>query len=201
MCDRAVMEVFGAQAVEELGTGRLLVAAPSLLDPNFARTVILLLEHGDEGSLGLVLNRPAKVGVAEILPGWADPGDESVFHLGGPVSPSAAICLGRLRFPLSPVDGVAPLPESTAAVATVNLDADPALVIPALSHLRIFVGYAGWTASQLADEVVQGAWFVLPATYEDPFTPEPERLWSAVLARQGGALARMARMPGDPSLN
>jgi len=189
--------------------GRLLVAAPSLLDPSFVRTVVLLLEHqADEGALGVVLSRPSRTPVGEILPGWDEVVDAPpVVHVGGPVSPSSAIGLAAVPARDSdalPTSSFAPLPSARASglvLGTVDLDADPAAVGAAVASMRIFAGYAGWTAGQLEAEIAEGAWYVVDALPLDAFAAEPELLWSAVLTRQGPPLSLVTRMPPDPSLN
>jgi putative transcriptional regulator len=179
--------------------GRLLVAAPILDDPNFDRTVVWLLEHGGDGALGVVLNRPSELPVADPLPGWADrTGGLPVVFVGGPVSVSSVIGLAQVG------DGGAP--EGTwepvaGPVGVLDLAADPDLVGPAIRTLRCFAGYAGWSAGQLEDEIGQGAWFVVDADDDDLFTDHPGDLWRRVLARQPGELARVARVPADPSIN
>ena len=188
--------------------GQLLVAAPSLLEPNFARTVVAVLDHSAEGALGVVLNRPSDVPVLDILPSWhglaAPP---ALVHVGGPVSPSAAICIARSGAVI-PAAGFAPLPAARAvgdaapgALGTVDLEADPDDLGRYLDALRIYAGYAGWAAGQLDAEVDNQDWFVLPAQASDYFSADPVRLWPSVLRRQRGALALLATMPLDPRMN
>ena len=189
----------------EVAGGRLLVATPLLTEPTFARTVILLLHAGgDEGALGVVLNRPSDVEVERVLPGWevvaASP--PMVFD-GGPVQPQAAICLAELRPGVAAHAGLAPLPPTGPGprYATVDLDLEPEEVVPAVARMRVFAGYAGWTAGQLEGEVDEGAWWVLDAVPDDAYRPHPERLWAAVLRRQGPPLAFAVTLPGDPTQN
>jgi putative transcriptional regulator len=185
--------------------GLLLVATPVIAEPTFARTVVLLLQAGsDDGALGVVLNRPTEVEVGRVLPGWdelAQP-PQQVFE-GGPVQPQAAICLARLRPGADHLSGVAPLASSVPGppLATVDLDASPDDVAPGLDRLRVFAGYAGWSAGQLEDEVAEGAWWVLDALPDDPFPLQPDRLWRQVLRRQGPPLAFAVTLPGDPTHN
>ena len=175
--------------------GRLLVAAPPLVDPNFDRTVILVLEHGDEGSLGLVLNRPSATALADVLPDWKAVADHpAVVFVGGPVSPDAVIALARGA-------GGAGWVPVIDDLGTIDLGGDPTLVAADLIALRVFVGYAGWAAGQLDDELAQHAWFVVDAHASDPFATDPAALWSAVLRRQRGRIAMFASCPEDPSVN
>lgn len=186
--------------------GRLLVATPNLGDPNFERTVVLVLEHGDEGALGVVLNRPSGLDVAEPLPEWAPAAAHPpVVFIGGPVAPSAAVCLARLGRnggadgwqPL--LDGI--LDRSERPVGTLDLDSDPDEAIPRLEEIRVFAGYAGWGPGQIEEEIADGGWFVVDADPGDPLSPAPEHLWSAVLRRQQGTVALFAAYPADLSLN
>ncbi len=179
-------------------SGRLLVATPTLLDPHFVRTVILLLQHDDEdGALGVVLTRPSETGVAEVLLPWSGVASApAVVFGGGPVQPTAAVCLGRLGAPGRPQAGWAPLADPL--LGTVDLDGGP---WDGLAEVRVFAGYAGWSAQQLEGEVDAGAWWVLDALPGDPFTPRPELLWEQVLRRQGPPLAYAVTFPADPTLN
>lgn len=183
-------------------TGRLLVATPALADPNFDRAVVLLLDHDEEGSLGVVLNRPTPVDVGDILEGWADlAGEPGVVFQGGPVSLDSA--LGVAVIPGGgAVDG-APLGwrRVHGAIGLVDLEAPPELLASALGSLRIFAGYAGWGPGQLEDELVEGAWYVVESEPGDVSSPSPERLWREVLRRQRSELAMVATYPDDPSLN
>jgi putative transcriptional regulator len=184
--------------------GRLLVAAPMLSDPNFRRTVVLVVEHeSEQGTLGVVLNRPTKVPVGQVLEPWTDLATSpSVVFSGGPVATNSALALALVPGSDEPV-GWHPL-DGTPAVARlglVDLDAPPGLIAPAVVSLRVYAGYAGWSAGQLQAEIEEGAWYVIPAEPDDAFSAEPGRLWSAVLRRQGGELAYVATYPDDPGLN
>lgn len=176
--------------------GRLLVAEPTMLDPNFARTVVLIVEHQEHGAAGLVLNRPTGLEAAEALPGHARlTGEPSVVFFGGPVAPEAAVCLAEVR---SPIEGWEPV---VASVGVLDLSRDLEEVAPSIVSVRLFAGYAGWGEGQLESELGQDAWFVVDAAPEDLLGPEPETLWRRVLKRQGGALAMVAHFPVEPSLN
>ncbi len=179
--------------------GKLLVAAPSLLDPNFARTVVLMLAHGDQGALGLVLNRPTITDVSSPLPEWESLATEpAVVFVGGPVS-EGTICLARVKSEVSvPSSGYLAL---QGTLGTVDLESDPAFVAPWIERLRIFAGYAGWGEGQLESEMEAGAWWAVDAREEDIFSEEPARLWKHVLRRQGGLLALASAYPADPALN
>lgn len=178
--------------------GKLLVATPTLREPTFARTVIVLLAHSDEGALGVVLNRPADAPLDEVVPPVAELASEpAVLFSGGPVEPQAAIALGVT---VGDVDEALVQPVQPPLV-TVDLDGDPALLAASLRQLRVFAGYAGWGSGQLENEIAQGAWYVVDGLPLDPFDPAPTRLWSAVLRRQPWPLSAVATCPTDPTMN
>ncbi len=181
--------------------GRLLVASPQLGDPNFERSVILMLDHGPDGALGVVLNRPTGLPVDEILDVWRDQAEAAppgVVFRGGPVSPDAVIGLARTEAP--------DIDESQwrlvlDGVGTVDLAVAPDEQPVAVAGVRMFAGYAGWSPDQLEDELSEGAWIVLDAVVADVFTEEADALWHDVLQRQGGKLALLAAYPPHPSVN
>ena len=176
--------------------GQLLVAGPGLLDPNFRRTVILLGEHGEDGAMGVVLNRPTELPVAEAVPPLASLVDEdAVVYVGGPVQPRAVVVLADFHDPAY---------AGTIVLDTLGFlpgEVEDAVDVGSLRAVRVFAGYAGWAAGQLEDELEEGSWLVLRALVGDVFGPEPDRLWSEVLRREGGALAVLSLLPDDPSLN
>jgi putative transcriptional regulator len=181
--------------------GRLLVATPNLGDPNFERTVVLVLEHSDDGALGVVLNRPSQLDVAEPLPEWAPAAAHPpVVFIGGPVAPSAAVCLARLGRH-GGAEGWQPVLGLAGPVGTLDLDSDPDAAIPGLEEIRVFAGYAGWGPGQLEREIADAGWFVVDADPADALSPVPERLWVTVLRRQKGTLALFAGYPADPTMN
>ena len=174
------------------------MSTPGLSDPNFDRAVVLLLEHDEDGALGVILNRPSTTPVGEVLPSWQDLSSEPpVVFGGGPVDGTAAICLGSTR------PGVvnAAVQAISPTLGVVDLDSDPALLAADVAYVRIFAGYAGWGAGQLDAEIDAGGWFVVPCLPPDPFTAAPATLWRTVLRRQGGRLALASTFPEDPSHN
>ncbi len=157
---------------------------------------MLILEHNDDGALGLVLNRARMVGGAEAVPHWADRlAWPSRLHEGGPVSTESIIGLGL--GPDDAVEGVSPL---LGRLGVVDLHRDP-MGLPEVEEVRLFAGYAGWTAGQLEAEVAAGGWIVVDASEEDARTANPEGLWRVVLARQGGMLSLLGEYPDDLDLN
>jgi putative transcriptional regulator len=177
--------------------GRLLVATPPLVDPNFDRSVVLLLEHGEDGALGIILNRPTDASLISVLPDWHEYASApSVVFSGGPVAPEAVIALARGGYDAA-IGWVPVLGE----VGTVDVGRDPADLEFALESMRVFVGYAGWAPGQLEVELEQDAWFVVTTRAEDPFSSDPESLWHDVLRRQRGRVAMFANFPADPEVN
>ena len=184
--------------------GRLLIATPLLGDPNFKRAVVLIVEHEvEEGTLGIVLNRPTTIGVGQVLEQWTELAtDPSVVFKGGPVAPNSALALALVPGKDEPVgwralDGAPAL----ARLGLLDLDAPPRLLAPAIASLRVYAGYAGWSPGQLEAEIDEGAWYVVGAEPADVFAAEPERLWRDILHRQDGDLAFLATYPDDPGLN
>ena len=177
-------------------TGRLLVALPLLDDPNFARAVVLVIEHDEDGALGLVLNRPTTTPIDDVLQGWsllaAEPAN---LYGGGPVEPQAVVGLAVAD------------PGATAGIAitgrirTVDPTDDPLTLAAEVERARIFAGYAGWAPGQLEDELAQGAWLVVDARADDVVSDRPDELWRTVVARQPGSTRLMADFPDDPRLN
>lgn len=178
--------------------GKLLVATPPLVDEHFDRTVLLLLEHGHEGALGVILNRPTEDDVEGLLDTWAPYTSRPrvVFH-GGPVEPGALIGLARMRGSELTSDW-APVLER---VGTVDLLRAPQDIDPAVEAVRLFLGYAGWGSGQLEGELKVGAWIVAEALPDDPFAADPLQLWRAVLGRQPGRVRWLATFPDDLSAN
>jgi putative transcriptional regulator len=175
------------------------VASPTLRDPNFYRSVVLVLEHTGEGAVGLVLNRPSTTAVSDPLPRWSGlSAHPPVVFVGGPVQPHAAICLARVGGSSEGRGGWTPLVD---ALGTLDLDRDPDELRTDVEGVRIFAGYAGWGPGQLEGEIAARAWLVVDAEPADPMTGDPLLLWKSVLRRQGGEFAVLAGYPHNPSLN
>lgn len=178
--------------------GRLLVAAPALADPNFDRTVVLLLSHDEDGALGVVVNRPTEVPITSILPAWQPVVSQpDVVFRGGPVSLDSALGLVVLANEDEPL-GVR---RVSGKLGVVDLDAPPEVVSPAVAGMRVFAGYAGWSTDQLESEIDEGAWYVVDAEIMDAFSSAAEDLWRTVLRRQAGPLSWLSTFPADPSMN
>ena len=178
--------------------GRLLVATPVIGDPNFDRTVVLLLDASEQGALGVVLNRPSDLAVLEPLPEWQDLAVQpAVVFVGGPVEPNAAIALARVGGDPD-LDGFVPV---LGPIGTLDLRRAPTELAGEVDQVRIFAGYAGWGAGQLEEELRSDAWLVVDARPDDALSTDPEHLWGEVLRRQGGLAALLSAYPPDPEQN
>ena len=176
--------------------GQLLVAGPVLDDPNFHRKVLLLGEHGEDGAMGVVLNRQTSVTVADAVPPLAElVADDDVVYVGGPLRPRAVVVLADLVDPRDADDLV------LDSVGFLPGEVEDAGDVGPVRALRVFAGYAGWSPGQLEDELRERSWLVLPARVSDVFNEHPEALWRDVLRRQGGALAVIGLLPDDPQVN
>jgi len=200
---------YGGEPAPDALAGHLLVATPAIEDPNFARRVVLVLDHGVEGALGVVIDRPGGVAVDQLLPRWHGLATAPAeLFTGGPVARNSVIGLARLAgrglaaadAPGCPV-GWRLLVDDERPVGTVDLNADPAPYAGSIVGARLFSGYAGWESGQLEDEIAEGSWYVVPAEARDPISADPEGLWRRVLRRQGGALALVSGYPVDPAHN
>jgi putative transcriptional regulator len=182
-----------------LAAGMLLLATPALLDPNFADTVVLLLDVDADGALGVVINRPSPVAVAEVLGQWSTAVVEPnvLFH-GGPVGTDAALAVALLR---DPEDVPVGFRAVRGSLGLLDLDTPTELLAGSLDRLRIFAGYAGWAPGQLETEVEEGSWYVVPGESLDAFRGDTAALWRDVLRRQPGHLAWHSTRPADPDLN
>ena len=178
--------------------GFLLIASPKLRDPSFYKSVVLIIRHEEDGAVGLVLNRPSNTALSEIWDRLSDTScqSEELLQLGGPVEgPLMAVHARPMLSDSDVVEGVYFSAEQEKLEQLVARPEGPA---------RFFIGYAGWTAGQLEDELEQGAWATLRATPETIFGPA-EDAWEQ-LTKQSTALGILAALnikhvPDDPSLN
>lgn len=175
--------------------GQLLVAGPALDDPNFHRTVVLVCAHGEDGALGLVLNRPSPLAIGDAVPELSDAlGDGGRLWIGGPVQPASVVLLAEFVDP----------GESLIVSGDLGLVTDGAALedlADRTRRVRAFVGHSGWAPGQLDAELEREDWIVAPLRAADPFADEAEAMWSGALTSMGGRYALVARMPEDPSLN
>jgi putative transcriptional regulator len=177
--------------------GQLLIASPKLFDPNFFRSVILLVQHSDAGALGLVLNRPLEMTINDA---WGQvselPCEASGFlHQGGP-------CEGPLM--VLHTDGTIPeLPVIPEVFFTTDRDAIQHLVTQNHPQMKFFVGYAGWSPGQLETELEDGGWLLAPAINKHIFESD-EDIWPTLMKEISDAIFASLNpkvIPEDPSLN
>lgn len=178
--------------------GHLLIAAPSLADPNFRRTVVLMIQHDENGAFGLVLNRPASVSIQNV---WQQVSEspceiEGTLYQGGPVEgPLMAMHSNAALSEIEVIPGV---------YFCVGADSMRTLVAAKDETGRFFIGHAGWGVDQLENELAEGAWYTHPAESEDVFGDETE-LWNRALKASGRARLEssldLKDIPDDPSMN
>ena len=178
--------------------GKLLIASPRLKDPNFRQTVVLMIQHNDEGALGIILNRPLSATIKEI---WSK------------VSEEPCVCKEYLRFG-GPCEGplmalhTRPSLAETEIIPGLFLGVEPEklakLVSKSKAKVRFFAGYAGWASGQLESEMSEGSWLSLPAEMEHIFSKDDD-LWTAlsrsVAASSVLSALKIKHVPRDPSLN
>ena len=177
-------------------SGRLLIAQPYLPDPNFARTVVLLCEHSDLGTVGFALNRPSQHPLSALLPEWDVPPLQ--VYEGGPVQTDTLHLLHRHQRILGGQEICPGIywggnPDALQDFVE-NHPYDE-------SELRLYVGYAGWSPGQLADELEQHSWIVAEPTVDLLFDTPAPNLWRKAIESLGRDFAFLAQLPTDPQLN
>ena len=178
--------------------GRLLIASPALIDPNFHRSVVLIAEHTEDGAMGLVLNRPAESLVSEVVPDLSGlAAEDALVYVGGPVASDSVIVLAEFDEPS--LAGV--LLDDDLGFVGSSGDDDLGDVAGGVRRARVFAGHAGWGPGQLEGELEEDSWIVEPPRREEIFSEDPETLWAAVLRRKGREYALLSTMPPDPSVN
>jgi len=171
-------------AVRDLAAGKLLVAARSLPDPNFAETVVLLVDFSQEGAMGLIVNRQTEVTLARLMPGLENEKSRAAFaFLGGPVAIPGVLAL--LRSPTARVD-TRHIVGDVYLVNTREVLDEMLSSGAAQNQLRVYVGYAGWGPGQLDSEAATGSWHVLDGTGDDVFDPDPDTTWQRLIRRTDG---------------
>ena len=186
--------------------GSLLVASPGLTDPNFARTVVFIVEHNEEGALGVVLNRPGKASVRDLWSSLSkDPcGCEAKTFVGGPVQKNSVLILHGFddlsESSQEVIDGVY-LGSELSLLETILSRSDETSTEVAHGRFRLYCGYAGWGTGQLDHEMEAGGWLLLPAKLEHVFQVETDELWTQALRGVGGPYEFFALMPPNPELN
>jgi putative transcriptional regulator len=183
------------QAMDESLRGKLLIASPALVDPNFARTVVFLTEHNEEGAMGIVLNRPSETAVDEVVSELAEIAGGEPVYVGGPVQPEALVLLAEFN----DLEAAAWIVVADVGLASADVELDE--LAEAVRRGRVYAGYSGWGPGQLESEMEVDSWIVEPPLPAELFPDDPATLWSGVLSRKGGQYSLIARMPADPSQN
>ena len=174
--------------------GKLLVSSPSLIDPNFRKTVVLIAHHDGDGAMGLVLSRPSDVAAVDAVPSLeALPGARDPVFVGGPVQPDAFMVLAEFD---DVAEAAAPIMDGLGFMPA---DSEPEDL--SIRRMRLFAGYSGWGVGQLEAELAEDSWIVVDAVPDDAFADDPDELWRTVVHRKGGAFGLMENMPYDPGLN
>ncbi len=175
------------------GRGRILIADDRLRG-GWAETVILLVDHGPDGAMGIIVNRRSRVKLAEVLPSRRDVkrrGDE--LWVGGPVQPTRLMVLARA--PERLVDGVPVFGEVQLISTTRGLARAFGKGIPPAA-VRVYAGYAGWAPGQLEEEIARGDWQVVDGQVSTVFSKDPDKLWESLRSEDRGRWVRgPARIP------
>lgn len=180
-------------------TGCLLVASTRISQGCFRRGVIYLVEHTDEGSWGVMLNKPTSAPAHSLCPALGSAlGRQADIYYGGPVGLDTGIGLAVTEQHGEQPDGVHHI---MGGIALVDLHCEDPHVSDSLWSLRIFAGYAGWEAKQLDEELAEGSWYVCPALQQDVGRYQHDGHWAAVLKRQPPPLGWYATFPENPGDN
>src|SRR5919204_3749932 len=172
--------------MEDSLRGKLVVASPALVDPNFARTVVFITEHNSEGAMGIVLNRPSETAVEAVVPPLAGIAGAEPVYVGGPVQPEAIVLLAEFADP----EAAAWIVVADVGLASADTELDE--LAAAVRRGRVYAGYSGWGAGQLEAEMELDSWIVEPPLPAELFPEDPANLWRDVLARKGGQYALVA---------
>lgn len=182
---------------KDVKIGNILLAEPFMLDPNFKRSAVLLCEHGEEGSVGFIMNKPLNMRVDELIEDF--PEFESEVFFGGPVQTDT----------IHYVHNVGDLLEDSIKVAEgvywggdfekLKFLISSQLILPA--NIRFFVGYSGWSEGQLMDEMIFGSWIIADMDANYLFKSKPKRLWSQVMNDKGDTFTVIAQVPEVVSWN
>jgi putative AlgH/UPF0301 family transcriptional regulator len=189
---------FAAQSndAKDLGAGKLLVASRGLADPNFAKTVILLVHCDDQGVVGLILNRRTDVALSRVLEGLQGAKDRSdPAYLGGPVEVSAVFALLQSQ---AKVEGAENIFTGVYLISTKTLLEHTLAARPDPKVFHVYLGYAGWTKDQLRMEVKLGGWFIFPGDTGAVFDSDPGSLWSKMIGKTELKYAESGPASADP---
>lgn len=191
--------LFNALERNEPEPGQLLIAAPGMNSPEFARSVVLVIEHNEQMTFGVVLNNRSDVAVFNVLPRWLEVVTApQALYIGGPLNQQSVVGLGMTRPGVkdNPV-----LSRLAPRLVHVDLRANPDELKNVLVGMRLFAGYAEWAPGQLNEEIAAGDWYVAPALAQDVLTPAGADLWSDVMKRQPMPLPLYSTFPASAGSN
>ena len=192
----AVFVPVQSKDAKHLGVGKLLVASRDLVDPNFTKTVILLVHSDDQGIVGLILNRRTDLALSRVLegpPGTKDRSDPA--YLGGPVEVPAVTALLQSS---TKVEGADHIFGGVYLIYTKTIFDQTLAARPAPEVFHVYLGYAGWTNDQLRKEVELGSWFIFPADIDAVFNSDPGSLWPQMIRKTEQKLADSEQASPDP---
>jgi len=184
-------------ATSPITNGSLLIAEPFLGDPNFERSVVLICEHNEDGTFGLVLNQIAQVRLNDVLS--EELYQDFPLYVGGPVQQNTLHYIHRLGDQLDESIRVA-----DGLYWSGNFDQLRQLINAGAvreNDIRFFVGYSGWGEGQLGEEMGQNAWIVTQADADFIFDTASDQFWRGILRRMGGQYRVLSHYPVDPRLN
>ena len=171
----------GPDSREKLAKGKFLVASRRLSDPNFSQTVVLLIEYGPDGAMGLVINRPSNVKLSAVFPDVKElKQNKDTIYVGGPVAVNQMMML--IRSPRAPAAST-PVIENVYLSSSWKVLEDLIKKTDAGQRLRLFAGYAGWAPNQLDYERSRGDWHILDADADSVFARDPGALWQDLIRR------------------
>src|ERR1700684_425124 len=193
LLSESAMQVAAAQPTQpsDLAAGKMLVASRDLPDPNFSKTVVLLVQYDDEGVVGLILNRRSKVPISRVFDDVDGAKDRSdPIYAGGTVCRTDVLALLRSRAKLGDANRVF---GDICLVSSKELLQKTLALPPETNIMHIYLGYSGWTMEQLENEVDLGAWYIFPGDAQAVFDPNPDSLWSRLIAETELRIASVVR--------
>jgi putative transcriptional regulator len=195
LCLAAGVRLAGAQTLRpaDLAAGKLLVASPDLPDPNFAKTVVLLVQYDSDGVVGLILNRRSKVPISRVLEELASAKDRAdPVYAGGPVGRTDVLALVRSRRPLADAQRVI---GDVFLVSTKEGFAKAFASSPDAGTVHVYLGYSGWTEPQLQHELDLGAWYIFQGSAKAVFDSDPDDLWPSLIRETETRIASRGKAP------